>query len=91
MRHYVRSSLGVDAPVPVEQQAPAVTRSAPSAAPNFTRQALGWMAYSALPWMPVAAGAWVGERFGSKGWGAVGGFALSFLVIRSVAKGIAGK
>lgn len=87
MRTHVKSSLGVDTPVPAVEQAPRPVAQAP----NFTRQALGWMAYSALPWMPVAAGAWVGERFGSKGWGALGGFALSFLVIRSVAKGMAGK
>jgi len=90
VRSYVSSSLGVDTPVPATEQ-PAPIKPVSARAPNFTQQALGWMAYSALPWMPVATGAWVGDRFGHKGWGALAGFAVSFLVIRSVAKGMAGK
>lgn len=87
MRAHVRSSLGVDTPVTPE--APA--NEPPSArTPHFTQQALSVMSVAALPWIPVAAGAWVGDKYNSKGWGALIGAGFSFLVIRATLKQLAG-
>jgi len=88
MRRHVRSSLGVDTPVPAttEQAPPTVAQKTPP----FTQQTLSLMSVAALPWLPVAAGAWVGDKYNSKGWGALAGFAFSFIVIRSTMKQLAG-
>jgi len=86
MRAHVRSSLGVDTPVPAETQAPTVAQKTPP----FTQQTLSLMGVAALPWLPVAAGAWIGDRYDSKGWGALTGFAFSFLVIHTTMKKLAG-
>lgn len=90
MRTHVRSSLGVDTPVPATEQ-PIETVSNPSpkrATP--TQQTLAIMGLSGVVWAPVAAGAWIGGKYDSKGWGALAGFAVSFLVIRSAAKAMSG-
>lgn len=54
--------------------------------PPYTRQALAIMGVTALPWLPVVTGAWVGNkalRKNGKLWGAPGGAVVSFLVIRN--------
>ncbi len=86
MRRYVRSSLGVDTPVPATEQAPTVAQKTPP----FTQQTLSLMGVAALPWVPVVAGAWIGKKYDSEGWGALVGFGFSFLVIRTTMKKLAG-
>lgn len=86
MRTHVASSLGVDTPVPAEPQAPTVAQKTPP----YTRQTLSLMGFAALPWIPVAAGAWIGDRYDRKGWGALAGFAASFFTIRHIAKQLSG-
>ena len=81
-QHFYRitRSLGVD-PVPATEQAPTtVARKTPS------QQALSLMSLAALPWLPVAAGAWVGDKYGKKGWGALAGFSVSFFTLYWVEK-----
>jgi hypothetical protein len=87
MRAYVKSSLGVDTPVTPE--AP-VNEPASARTPPFTQQTLSLMGVAALPWLPVAAGAWIGDKYDSKGWGALVGATFSFLVIRTTLKQLAG-
>lgn len=86
MRAHVSSSLGVDTPVPVESQSPTVAQRTPL----YSLQALSLMGVAAIPWIPVAAGAYIGKRYGSQGWGALAGFALSFLVLRHTAVKLGG-
>lgn len=85
--------VGQDGPVPA---ADATVEPAPYATertPPYTRQTLSLMGVAALPWIPVATGAWLGGKTDlehGKMWGALGGFALSFLTIRHFAKKMAG-
>lgn len=61
--------------------------------PPYTRQTLSLMGVAALPWVPVVAGAWLGDRTlrdNGKLWGALGGFAVSFLTIRHFTKKLGG-
>jgi len=80
--------FGADA-VPAPEQAPTVAQKTPS----FSKQALSAMGVTALPWIPVAGGAWLGGKLGDdhgKLWGALGGFAFSFFTLRYIAKQMAG-
>ncbi len=59
--------------------------------PNYAGQALAIMGVAAVPWIPVFAGGYVGDRLGiGKGWGALAGFSISFLVLFSAAKSMGG-
>ena len=81
--------FGAEGPVPaadaqVEPGAPVGDRT-----PPYTRQALSLMGVAAIPWVPVVAGAWIGDRTvreNGKLWGAAAGFTLSFLTLRYYTK-----
>ena len=91
MTYRTHRGFGDAGPVPAttEEQAPTVADKTPP----FTRQALSLMGVAALPWVPVLAGAWAGDKIldkNGKTWGAAGGFAVSFLAIRHFMKKWAG-
>lgn len=57
--------------------------------PPYSRMTASLMVVTAIPWAPVAAGYLLGKRFGEEDgaapvWGAIGGFMLSFLVLRQI-------
>ena len=73
----------------VAQPAPAATTEQVSTVadrtPPYTRQTLSLMGVAAIPWVPVVAGAWLGDRAlreNGKLWGALAGGAVSFFAIR---------
>ena len=78
----------VPAPVPTAERAPTVADKTPP----YTRTALSIMGITALPWIPVFAGSWVGGKMSDSGkaWGALGGFAFSILVLRQIEKQMSG-
>jgi len=89
LSHIGEAELAVAQPTAVEQQQPAQ----PVAQPQYTYQAAQIMALTALPWVPVFGLAWLGDRYvgrRGKAIGAVTGFAISALVIRSMLRGFAG-
>jgi len=91
MSYYGRG-FGADVapvPVPVEEQMPTVADKTPS----FTKQSLAIMGVTALPWIPVVGGAWLGGKTDNENgrfWGAAAGFAFSFFTLRYIAKRTAG-
>lgn len=72
----------VAAPVPATAVAPRERSS--------NKQAIATMVVTALPWIPVAVGAWIGGHYDKRGWGAAAGLAVSFLSLRYIDKQMAG-
>lgn len=91
---YRHRGIGEDRPVAISTEDGADPPTIADKTPPYTRQTLSLMGVAALPWIPVAAGAWAGERVltskNGKLWGAVAGFAVSFFTIRHFTKKVAG-
>jgi hypothetical protein len=106
MRIHRRTAFGdvmVDSTTPVTAVTPApAVVPAPTPAPDpgvaartppYTTQALGLLAVSAIPWVPVAAGTWIGDQTEAehgRAIGAAAGFLVTFLALRHFIKKTAG-
>lgn len=89
MTYRTYAGFGADgSPVPVTPAAVPVSTTTPP----YSQQALALMGVAALPWIPVVAGAWIGNKLIDDGkiWGALGGGLISFLVIRHSLKQLGG-
>lgn len=87
------SAFGDDVATTPAPAAPAAPSTVADRTPPFTQQTLQLMGVTAIPWAPVALGSWLGSKTDVDHggvWGALAGFTVSFLAIRTIMKKNAG-